>query len=658
MFRRLQHRAVVTTVLNGRRFGVFLEGDNFALLAMTFFSTLSLKRTPVTHAGGGGYRIPGQLHTHAQVNREKLEIYSHLSLRLRTRARWYCRPSRPADPLAVPIRYERALVNEGAVTRRQLRAPKGCSRAWDDDGDANHRVEAVDAVELTDGADKGETDLSRVSATDQRGIAAGSGGPEQAQSLLRESLRRAEESLQNLERESREAKEFHAREAREAKVEIDRAIDAHRARVETLEKILRCSRRKIKAMARRKPTTRKFGRAREQAASAATKHGSGHSALTPTATALFSSDELLNMLTAAEDELFEAKGKEQRFAFELGAMSAEVEALRVGANAVSGAATNGVDSVGRWPDARSAGESGTFAAVVCSSRLASAEAEVERLRDEALIARQEATEAHREAFALRLAARRKTTIRADEIRSREKELRRQIAAQRREMERLRSAAGLTTTARAKKKTYTRQAVAGGAAESVEDLQAVLSKMKMQLSSSREEAERRGRAVVTLRAAKTSLAAEADQLRREGAELEVKLDRALKDGGVKGSVVKALRAKVCALEAAVEVMRKTSEDPEHGLKPANASELSCDDFSRTKSPSADTRDSVMRELRAERDRLRKNMRARQVSVSKQAAEIDARTAELERLEREAVALRVAVTRKDEAHRTTKKQVRWC
>ncbi|CAN0580721.1 unnamed protein product, partial [Ectocarpus sp. 12 AP-2014] len=73
------------------------------------------------------------------------------------------------------------------------------------------------------------------------------------------------------------------------------------------------------------------------------------------------------------------------------------------------------------------------------------------------------------------------------------------------------------------------------------------------------------------------------------------------------------------------------------------------------PLCDVQTATVRDLRAERDRLRASMRGWHGSLSKKTAEIDAQVAELQRLEAEAGTLRAAVARKDDAYRATKKQL---
>lgn len=513
-----------------------------------------------------------------------------------------------------------------------------CVRTSDDSGDSDSRVKCT-GVAHTDSVGK-QAECSGGEAKGLRGEA--EDDPEQVR-LLRESLGHAEEMLQHAEKQLREVQKSHVKQAREVRTELARASDAHSARVETLEEQLRRARVKIKALARPK-ATRVVNRTKERAASAA-GHGSIGMVLPPSP---LSSNELLNMLVAADEEVFEVKVKEQRLSYELRVKSAEVEALRAGAIAAS----NTVGSFCSLPTAPT-GKS-ALDAVLCAARLASAEAEVERLRHEVLVAREATIGAQREMSAMRLESRRPVASRSEEGQSREKELRRQLAAYKREVNRLRSTTGLPAADGAGNDGCSRRAGEETMAEPAEGLEAVLSKTRAQLNSAREDSERRGRTIVALRAAKTSLVVDVDRLRREMAEVEAKLDRALKDAGVKGSAVKALRVKVSALEAEIEAARE-AQATERISRPANASECSCY-ASQAGLSSPNAQDCVIRELRAERDRLRKNMRIRRGSLSKQAAEIDAKIAEIERLEMEVGALRAAAARKDGVYRTTKKQAR--
>lgn len=539
-------------------------------------------------------------------------------------------------PSTHQTRYELALANRNRASRSPTPTQAGCIRTSDDSGGSDSRVKGADVVHT--GSVEKRAKCSGGEAKGLRGEAEDE--PEQVR-LLRESLVHAEEMLQDAEKQLREGQKSHAKQAREVKTELARASDAHRARVETLEQQLRRARVKIKALARPR-ATRVVSRTKERAASTVS-HGGIGMALPPSP---LSSNELLNMLVAADEEVFEAKVKEQRLSYELRTKSAEVETLRAGAIAAS----NTADLSCSLPTAH-AGKS-ALDAVLCAARLASAEAEVERLRHEVLIAREATIGAQREMSAMRLESRRPVASRSDGGQSSEKELRRQVAAYKRELNRFRSNTGLSAAVGAGNDGGSRRAGEETMAGPEEGLEAVLSKTRAQLNSTREDSERRGRTIVALRAAKTSLGADVDRLRREMTEVEAKLDRALKDAGVKGSAVKALRVKVSALEAEIEAAREAQATS----KPANASERS-GDTSQVGFSSPNAQECVIRELRAERDRLRKNMRIRQGSLSKQAAEIDAKIAEIERLEIEVGALRAAVARKDDAYRTTKKQARF-
>eukprot|EP00903_Cladosiphon_okamuranus_P006177 g6074.t1 len=543
----------------------------------------------------------------------------------------------------------------------------------------------------------------------------------------------AEGRLRDSEQELRDVRTLHAREARDVATELARVVEAHRARVATLEEKLRRARKKVKAMARPKTTRR----GRELASDSGGGGGAGVAdlgALFPRAP--LSTDELLNLLAAADEQVFDAKGRVQQLEFELRSKNAELAAVfafrdggargTVG-NAVpttgrrgsrteeereeggSVAAGNGradavlaawsgqiaqVAAAGGAAAAPDGGAAVTMTAahavglggVALAARLASAEAEVERLRDETLAARELAIGAQREASALRLAAQRRATDRAGEGRSREKELRRQVSAYKREAERLRSTAASVSAATAATAGVFSSAVggkngrvvrkreeAGGggggggagacvsnalAAKGEEDEEGLLRRRAQQLASAREESERRGRTIVALRAAKAALAEDLRRLKQEAADRGEKLARALKDLGVKSNTVKALREKIAALEAekaaataiAVggHIRRDTATPPTDGgaaVAPGgDAPALGCDVQSAT-----------VRDLRTERDRLRANTRGLHAALSKKSAEISTQVAELERLEQEAASLRAAVARKDDAYRTTRKQL---
>lgn len=459
---------------------------------------------------------------------------------------------------------------------------------------------------------------------------------------MQESLRVAHDRLQTREQELREMRDFHAKQARETKAELARAIEAQSARVRSLEEQLRRTRKKFKTLAQPKPT-RAHGRVGQQAAP-----GAGGSSHAVTSTPL-STDELLNLLAAADEEVFEAKGRAQRLEHELRTKSAEADALRAAAGAVSATRT-GVDKAKQSDSVagnHSVGAS-DFAAVACAARLASAEAEVQRLRDEVLVASEAAMGAQREASALRLEARRTSMARADEGRSREKELRRQVSAYKREADRLRSAVGAPDFPGSAKE---RKSCRSGEAE---DADGVLVKTQAQLGTAREESERRGRTIIALRAAKNTHGEEVGRQRQEAAQVEEKLKRALKNVSIKSSAVKTLRDKISNLEVELETARK-EKNAAHDRNLADASpgggDVNGAELTRT-----DAQAIAMRELKAERDRLRDSMRTRQGLVSKLTAEIDARVAEVERLQEEASGLRAAVARKDDAFRATKKKVR--
>ena len=561
--------------------------------------------------------------------------------------------------------------------------------------------------------------------------------------------------LRDRDRELRDVRNLHAREARDVSAELARVVEAHRARVAALEEKLRRARKKIRAMARPKPTRRGGTGARELASAGAGTAGggsdAGYGALF--AHAPLSTDELLNLLAAADEEVFDARRKMQLLDFELRSTNAELtalSALREGAGSGTTGNGNAVRTDTRCvTNEEGGGGEGGSAAAACNSRagalapwlcpapdgtggagagasstttsvglrgvaraarLAAAEAEVEALRDESLAARELAIGAQREASALRLAAHRRAADRAGEGRSREKELRRQVSAYKREAERLRSAASAAaaTTAKATAKatatatvgaffsvagskngrvkkggggsgarTGASSAVAATAAataEGEEDTEADRRRRgQQQLASAREESERRGRTIVALRAAKTALTEDLQRLRQEAADRENKLARALKDVGVKNNTAKALRERIAVLEAEITAPNKASAVsaaathvvPVGGsarrdgtAPPTNVSAAAAAAASTGKeSPASgcDAQTATVRDLRAERDRLRAGMRGWHASLSKKSAEISAHVAELERLEQEAAALRAAVARKDDAYRTTRKQV---
>lgn len=510
------------------------------------------------------------------------------------------------------------------------------------------------------GQQPADTQVSRDEAGEMRDIVV-------QERLLRESLRDVEERLRRREQELRDLRDFHAKEGQDAKVELARAVEAHRERVGTLEERLKRNSRRLKAVARPKPK-RAQGRGREKVAGAG-GGGGGGGGDPAVPSAPLSTDELLNMLAAADEDVFEAKRRTQRLEHELRAKTAEADALRKSTTTSPGAATIAL------PEGDDAGERGlvagggivlgstaacidtsALAAVAFAARLAAAEAEVERLRDESLAASEAAIEAQREASALRLAARRKVADRSDEGRSREKELRRQVSAYKREADKLRSAAGGS------------RAFPGAGKDGKQDKSAaveenvgvLLSKTQTQLAAAREESERRGRTIVALRAAKTALSDDLCRRQQETAELETKLTRALKDVGVKGSAVRTFREKISTLEAEVENVRKaarnrTASSARVGVSEGDTVPTSSGDAAGVDQPRPDTESTTaVRDLKAERDRLRGSLRARQGSLAKQAAEIDVRVAEIERLEGEATTLRAAVARKDDAYRTTKKQ----
>lgn len=526
--------------------------------------------------------------------------------------------------------------------------------------------------------------------------------------------------LQSREEELKEVRKFHAREAREAKAELTRAIEAQRGRVGALDKQLRRARKKIKALGRPKPS-RACGKSRERALSTTGVRGggvgeaggigdggSGGGSGFPflPSTASLSTDELLNMLAAADEEVFEAKGSMQRLEFELRAKVAEADALRQTATPPAADGTPTADETHKRCTTCAKGPT-ALTAITTAARLTCAEAEVERQRDEGVATSATAMQAQREVFALRLAARRRDASRADETRSREKEHRRQVSAYKREAHRLRSAPAATAAASASRvpaskrklgqehwpcKAGANTAVAMTAAEAG-DLRGSLCKAQSQLASVRDESERRGRAILALRAAKTAVEDEVKRQKQELAQVEAKLKRRAKDVGVKASALKTCRTTIAKLEAELEAELEsaavqkatsmvgrasvatcgsccrgdTSGDIDAYAAPATAAAAGGDVLPSAARNQARTavnqalpsdkkrQDEIIRELQAERDRLRSNMRARQGSLSKQSSELEAQRAALARHEGEAGILRTAVARKDDAYRLTKKQV---
>lgn len=512
----------------------------------------------------------------------------------------------------------------------------------------------------------------------------------------RSSLAEAEERLRDRGRELRQVRRLHAREAKEVAAELARVVEAHRARVAILEEKLRRTTRKIMAMARPKPKTA-AKRGRESVRGGGGDAGGYHCAFSSSTP--LSIDELLNLLAAADEEVFEARSRTQRLEFELRAKTAEADALLredggvIAANPVptekvgiEGEGDGQVSALGISPSCatdtttESTGKATGLASVACAARLAAAEAEVATLREEGLAARELVVGAQRESAALKLAAHRRTADHADESRSREKELRRQVSAYKREAERLRStataASALAPTAGKNggpRKGGGSGAAAAPAAEG--DAEAAALKLRtQQLGAIREESERRGRTIVALRAAKAALGEDLRRLRQEAAGQEEKLARAFRDAGVKGNTVKALREKVTALESEIVALKSASTnanattlggrvlsaEARGGSLPATdavTADSPGDAVGAALQPSAplcDVQMATVRDLRAERDRLRASMRGWHGSLSKKTAEIDAQVAELQRLEAEAGTLRAAVARKDDAYRATKKQ----
>lgn len=509
----------------------------------------------------------------------------------------------------------------------------------------------------------------------------------------RSSLAEVEERLRDRTRELREVRGLHAREAKEVEAELSQVVEAHRARVAILEEKLRRTTRKIKAMARPKPKKR----GRESIRAGGGDAGGYHCAFSSSTP--LSTEELLNLLAAADEEVFEARSRTQRLEFELRAKTAEADALlredggviaahsvpteRVG---VEGVGDSQVSALAISPScATDTTAEGTrkatgLANVACAARLAAAEAEVATLRQEGLAARELAVGAQRESAALKVAAHRRTVDRAEERRSREKELRRQVSAYKREAERLRSTAtaAATLAPTAGQNGGPRKAAGGGAAAAAaaggDAEEAALKIRTQQLGVIREESKRRGRTIVALRAAKATLGEDLRRLRQEAAGLEEKLARAFKDAGVKGNTVKALREKVTALEAEIVALKSartnanattvggrvlSAEARGGGLPATDAVTAGSpgDAVGAALEPSAplcDVQTATVRDLRAERDRLRASMRGWHGSLSKKTAEIEAQVAELHRLEAEAGTLRAAVARKDDAYRATKKQ----
>ncbi|CAN0294336.1 unnamed protein product, partial [Ectocarpus sp. 12 AP-2014] len=254
-------------------------------------------------------------------------------------------------------------------------------------------------------------------------------------------LAEVEERLRDRARELRQVRRLHAREAKEVAAELTRVVEAHRARVAILEEKLRRTTRKIKAMARPKPKTA-AKRGRESVRGGGGDSGDYHCAFSSSTP--LSTDELLNLLAAADEEVFEARSRTQRLEFELRAKTAETDALLQEDGGVIAANPVPTEKVGIEGEGdgqiKSTGKTTGLASVACAARLAAAEAEVATLREEGLAARELVVRAQRESAALKLAAHRRTVDRVDGSWSREKELRRQVSAYKRKAERLRSTA--------------------------------------------------------------------------------------------------------------------------------------------------------------------------------------------------------------------------
>lgn len=518
---------------------------------------------------------------------------------------------------------------------------------------------------------------------DQSSIPGARGSSQQEVGIhsLRESLRNAEELLTEKEQELQDLRRVFLQEAEEARREIARSIGAQKARVTALEEKVRLVREKVKTMAR--PKQNRFQKVKGRVG---VNRGGGDdvSASLSTSAIPLSVDELLNMLAAADEEAFEAKGRAQRAEYDLRALSAEADALRRSAEGCR-RAPNVADSHAPQEDCdthacpSAAGDSSgnpparvvvgvsEFVSVTCAARLVSAEVEVERLRDECLAASAVALEARREVSALRLATSRANAAHMWDGRAREKKLQKQVSTLKREKNRLRDAAdgvlfpgpggGKSSRSRAEE----------------EAAEAAMDKSRAQLAAAREDSERRSRTITALRAAKLSLEKQLEKSQKKLDDAEAKLNRALKDNGVKGNALQALRGKMSVLEAETKAAKQTvkpvadapasaaecivANGPGAGAAGAVAKTFTGDGAGghRKEPETNSSQETTMRELRAERDRLQANMRARQGLLSKRAAELDARMAELQRMEEQACSLRAAVARKDDAYRTTKKQV---
>lgn len=503
---------------------------------------------------------------------------------------------------------------------------------------------------------------------------------------LRETLRNIEHRLAEKEQEIQNVRRIHVQEVERVKHEVKRAAEAQRARVETLESKAQRARVKVKAMARRK-----MGSVRHVKGRAAVRNGRGGSgSSTPSPTSVdapFSVDELLNMLAAADEEAFEAKGRVQRAEYDLRVRAAETDALRrsisgisKGCNTATAPPATEAGDVGVCPTKRGNQERrsqsthagvdvGVFERVACTARLETAEAEVARLRDEGLAANEKILEAQREVSALRLAASRASAAKASDGRAREKELKKQVSRLKRETARLRNTAGGVLFQGAEGERANTCAEAAATEEA---------KSRAQLAAAREDSERRARTITALRAAKSSLEKQLEQSQKKLIVVEGRLNRSLKDVGVKDNALHTLRGKVSALEAEIETTKKMA-------RPLSAAPAPAVDFTAesahegattggavggvdSRAPLEDctggnghgfggnnSQETIVRDLRAERDRLQTSMRARQGLLTKKTAELDTKTAELQRVEQQACSLHAAVARKDDAYRTTKKQV---
>lgn len=482
---------------------------------------------------------------------------------------------------------------------------------------------------------------------------------------FREVLRGTELALALKDQELRQLRDLRAKETLTTREELTTAMEAQRERIEILTEHVRQARGRVRVLARLRPSRALSTHCEHARRSKGINGERSHWTSTQ-----LSADQLLSMLATADEEVFEAKSRAERAEYELRVRSAEMSAMRriivrTGvenpqpcedySDTIQGTCDSKDLTFAPCSTSRVSGND--LSAIACVARLACAEAEIERLRDQGLAASQDVLEAQRDASALRLAASRSRLASEGAGRDREKKLQRQVYFLKRELNKVHDPTEALPSAGSKRLKTSSGETSNEAATDI-----ALSRARAQSVEARKHSERRSRTIATLRTAKVSLEKELGRWRQKAEEAQAKLNRALRDITVRGNAVKALRNKVYSLETEIEILRGESVERNPCNRPTEADGTSNPAVSGNEVGDGckqmrdeDTVYASMRELKAERDRLRVSSRQRRTSLSIKSAELSKRMREVERLEEHARELRAIVARKDAANHVLKTQV---